>query len=103
VCTERSPRDCVYYSSFTLAFFTTFQIMTFDSLNAVMLDGMRLFGTSALLFFLAWIMLGSLTLMVRDCDPTEHLQTGLAWLPNLSPRSCAHTEPAPRYCAAVIR
>ena len=78
------------FNSFTLAFFTTFQIMTFDSLNIIMLDSMRIFGNSALLFFLAWIILGSLMLMVRNGGPTAHLCTILVRLLKLSACVCAH-------------
>jgi Ca2+-binding EF-hand superfamily protein len=64
-------RDCEYenylprwhFNSFSMALFTTFQVMTYDSWNAVMYDAVRYNGPLAILYFVAWIVGGSLVLM----------------------------------------
>eukprot|EP01043_Picozoa_sp_COSAG02_P047092 COSAG02_NODE_4477_length_5322_cov_8.823090_2_plen_1152_part_00 len=51
------------FDSFEVAMFTTFQIMTYDSWNSVMVDTVRVGNEWAMSFFVAWILAGALVLM----------------------------------------
>jgi hypothetical protein len=51
------------FDSFSIAMFTTFQIMTYDSWNSVMVDTVRVGNAWAMTFFVAWILAGALVLM----------------------------------------
>ena len=58
---EDKPR--AHYDSFTMAFTTTFQVMTFDSWQAVMYDGIRAKGGAYALYFVAWVVVGSMVML----------------------------------------
>ena len=58
---EEKPR--AHYDSFAVAFTTTFQIMTFDSWQLVMYNGIRAGGGVAALYFVAWVVLGSMVML----------------------------------------
>jgi hypothetical protein len=58
---EERPRW--HFDSFTMAFFTAFQILTYDSWNAVLIDAVLNVGEGAIVFFVCWIIIGSLILM----------------------------------------
>eukprot|EP01043_Picozoa_sp_COSAG02_P025790 COSAG02_NODE_1462_length_12490_cov_71.373820_8_plen_1201_part_00 len=51
------------FDSFHVSFFTTFQIMTYDSWNSVMVDTVRVGNKWGMAFFVAWILAGTLVLM----------------------------------------
>ena len=51
------------FDTFFMAFTTTFQIMTYDSWNLVLYDTVAAVGPSATVFFVVWIVTGSLVLM----------------------------------------
>jgi hypothetical protein len=52
-----------HYDSFILAFFSTFQVMTFDSWFGIMSEAMENFGPSACIYFIVWIVIGRYILM----------------------------------------
>eukprot|EP01050_Picozoa_sp_SAG11_P006778 SAG11_NODE_541_length_8643_cov_21.904963_3_plen_286_part_00 len=52
-----------HYDSFIMAFFTTFQLMTFDSWYKIMFDAMASFGPLAGIYFLVWVVFGRYILL----------------------------------------
>jgi Ca2+-binding EF-hand superfamily protein len=58
---DHKPR--AHYDSFTMAFTTTFQVMTFDSWQIVMYDGIRATGGASALYFVVWVIVGSMVML----------------------------------------
>ena len=58
---EQKPR--AHYDSFTIAFTTTFQIITFDSWQIVMYDAIRATGGWSAVFFIAWVVIGAMVML----------------------------------------
>ena len=57
----QNPR--AHYDTFPAALTTTFQIMTFDSWQHVMYDGIRANGGLSALYFVAWVVIGSMVML----------------------------------------
>eukprot|EP01043_Picozoa_sp_COSAG02_P046569 COSAG02_NODE_4370_length_5442_cov_338.841475_1_plen_851_part_00 len=58
---DQKPR--AHYDSFTVAFTTTFQVMTFDSWQIVMYDAIRAKGGAYALYFVVWVIVGSMVML----------------------------------------
>lgn len=58
---EEKPR--AHYDSFTIAFSTTFQIITFDSWQIVMYDAIRATGGWSAIFFISWVVIGAMVML----------------------------------------
>jgi Ca2+-binding EF-hand superfamily protein len=56
-------RPRAHYDSFGAAFATSFQIMTYDSWQVVLYDGVRSSGGVATLYFISWVVIGSMLLL----------------------------------------
>ena len=57
------PKPRSHYDTFPMALATTFQVMTFDSWQVVMYDGIRAVGGASALFFVAWVVVGSMVML----------------------------------------
>ena len=58
----RQDKPLWNFDTFPIAFMTCFQIITYDTWDWVMLDGMRAIGWGASFFFILWIVVGALVL-----------------------------------------
>ena len=56
-------RPRAHYDDFVAALISTFQITTFDSWQAIMYDGIRANGGAAALYFISWVVVGSMLLL----------------------------------------
>eukprot|EP01043_Picozoa_sp_COSAG02_P013627 COSAG02_NODE_549_length_20461_cov_11.385866_2_plen_1201_part_00 len=58
---EPKPRS--HFDSFAASFSSTFQIMTFDSWQQIMYNGIRARGAFASLYFVAWVIIGNMVML----------------------------------------